>query len=467
MRGRSLFNLGSYFGLAALLLACGGGNPPATIPLGTSKVSLTIHDSPPSGVAVLSFQISVTGVTLNPVAQGIGVPNSGPVSILEAPVNVELTQLVTDRAFLTAGSVPEGTYGTLTLTFANPKLTIQNNSGSAIGSCANAAICELTPNLVAASATYPISQGLTSISLTISPNTPVGLDVDFDLTQSLQSDLTIAPFLTITQLPSSLSLQDQPYFAEVDNLQGEVNNVNHVDRFTLFMNNGQALTIFLNNTPGYGFTPDSGGLNDLQTVRTNTLLQLDGTLVATGVYLLQTADQAKQRAEIVGTVASVDSPSQFHMVMHDAFPPITGIQVGNVVSVTIPGPATFNVAADGLSLPSGLSFASPSDLMPGQEVQVSIAGSASGNATEVITDQITLRMSQIAGTVSATANTSNFTLGNLPALFTSTTIQTTVVPETTLENLTAIPLFQNVAVRGLLFNTMTTPTMVAEKVLQH
>jgi hypothetical protein len=426
---------------------------------------MTIHDTPPTGVAVLSFQITVTGATLNPVVQSLGAVTNGPVAVIQAPIDVELTQLVTDSGFLGTVSVPEGTYQNITLTFANPRLTMQNNSGAAIGSCANGAICELSPALSQASAIYPFSVGASPVTLPLSPGSTTGLDIDFNLAQSIQSDLSILPAVTVTQLPKSVGPQGQQFFAELDNLEGAVSGVNFVDRFTLNRNNGQNLTLFVNNndTTAFGFTPDSGGLNDGETLRTNARLQLDGTVVATQVYMQQTADQAKARSEIVGIISSVDSPTQFHMVMHDGFPPISGIQVGNLVSVTIQGAAAFDVASDGLTLPSGVSFASPSDLMIGQEVQVSIAGSAT--PTDITTDQIRLRMSQITGTVSATG----FTLSNLPSLFTNsgiTAIQGAVVPETTLQNLTSISLFQTVAVRGPLFNTAGAPTLIADKVAQ-
>jgi hypothetical protein len=291
------------------------------------------------------------------------------------------------------------------------------------------------------------------------------LDIDFNLAQSIQADLSIVPTLTVSQLPKSVGPQGQQFFAEVDNLEGAVAIVN-ANTFVLYLNNRQQLTVSVNdNTTGYGF--GSAPLLNGQTVRMNARVRLDGTLEAKELFLLQTPDEANQRAEIVGTITSVDSPTQFHMVMHDAFPPVTGIQVGNLVSVTIPGPATFDIASDGLTLPSGLSFASSSDFVIGQEVQVSIASSPA--PTDVTTDQITLRMSQVPGSVGATASTSDFTLSNLPSLFTNsgiTAMQAAVVPGTTLENLTSITAFQTVGVRGLLFNTSATPTLVAGKVSQ-
>jgi len=462
MRGRRLFTLSVSLGVAALFLGCSHSAPPQSA-LGTSKVSLTIHDSPPAGVAVLSFAITVTGATLNPTDQGIGSSRQS-VSVLNAPVDVELTQLVTDRAFLGVAAATEGTYQSLTLTFANARLTIQNNSGSAIGSCANGATCELTPAVTPASVIVPFVQGQNSTSLTLTTGGSAGLDIDFDLGQSIQNDLSILPTLTVAQLPVGPGSQGQQVFAEIDNLQGVVSYMDFVSKFNLTMNNGQTLTLFVNDTDtqAFGFTPDSHGLQVGETVRANARLLVDGTLVATQVYLEQTVEQAQQRNEIVGTVSSVDSPTQFHMVMHDIFPPANGIQVGNVVTVTIQGGAAFDVASDGLTVPSGLSFASSSDLMIGQEVQVSIASSPA--VMEVTTDQITLRKSQIAGTVTA----NGFTLGNLPALFTNsgiTAIQGAVVPETTPVN-PNIFLFKTVGVRGLLFNTTGSPTLVADTVSQ-
>jgi hypothetical protein len=49
------------------LVACGGSTNPA--PTGSSNsipMSLTIGDTPPTGVAVLFFEASITGATLQP-----------------------------------------------------------------------------------------------------------------------------------------------------------------------------------------------------------------------------------------------------------------------------------------------------------------------------------------------------------------------------------------------------------------
>jgi len=431
-----------------------------------STVSLTIHDAPPAGVTVLSFEIAVTGAVLNSFTQGN-------VSILHGPVDVELTQLGTASAFLDAENVPAGTYQSITVAFANPRLTIQNNSGSAIESCANGAICELTPTLSPASVTVTSSP----FPLTLIASTPAGLRLDFDLNQSIQSNLSINPSVTFTQLSSSEGEQGQQgEMDQIDDLEGQVTAVDSANnQFTLKTANGQTLTIQLNSSTEFEGFDKAGLANSFssmkagQTVEVNAALQAGGTLLAKKVELKQTETEAQQQAEFEGTISSVDNATQFHMVVLDEMEEVNGIQIGNVVTVTIKSGATFNVDLDGLTLASGLTFASASDLMVGQEVQVSMASGPTG--TNVTTNQITLRMSHITASVSATSAT-GFTLGNLPSLFTGagiTAIHVTLDPATKFENVTglsALAVNDTVSVRGLLFNTTGTPTLVAAKVVK-
>src|SRR5713226_9774439 len=90
---------------------------------GNSSVVLAMTDSPPSLVSILSAQVTLTGATLTP----------GNVSLFSGPTTVELTRLQTDIAYLTtAANIPAGPYTGLTLTFANPMLTIENDTGAAI-----------------------------------------------------------------------------------------------------------------------------------------------------------------------------------------------------------------------------------------------------------------------------------------------------------------------------------------------
>src|SRR5713226_9847664 len=132
----------------AFLGACGGGsmNTPPTV--NGVPMSLTIRDTPPSGVAVLFFEALITGASLQPSDM-----SKSAVAVVTTPVEVEFGHLQTDTAFLSLANVPADTYKSLNLTFGNAALTIVNHSGAAIGSCANNSVCQVTPSFNTSTAT--------------------------------------------------------------------------------------------------------------------------------------------------------------------------------------------------------------------------------------------------------------------------------------------------------------------------
>ena len=67
---------------------CGGnGNSPVnnnpSPQQGFASGSVSLHDMPPAGVTVLSFQATITGIAMQP----------GNVSLLNMPLTLEMTQL--------------------------------------------------------------------------------------------------------------------------------------------------------------------------------------------------------------------------------------------------------------------------------------------------------------------------------------------------------------------------------------
>ena len=152
---------------------------PASVP-----VSLTVTDTPPAGVTVLFFQLSVTGATLSP----------GNVSLLSStnPIPVNVSQLQADTAFLGTANVPAGTYTGLNLTFgSDSKLTIFNASGSTIGSgasaCANDTVCILTPTATNLSLSFSTAP----FPVTLVASTPLAIKLDIHLDKVIQSDLSV------------------------------------------------------------------------------------------------------------------------------------------------------------------------------------------------------------------------------------------------------------------------------------
>src|SRR5580692_13096298 len=122
--------------LCAALAGCGGSGQfgSQTQNNGNSSVVLAMTDSPPSLVSILSAQVTLTGATLTP----------GNISLFSGSTTVDLMRLQTDIAYLsTAANIPAGNYTAVTLTFANPKLTIENDMAITIAGCSVASICQI------------------------------------------------------------------------------------------------------------------------------------------------------------------------------------------------------------------------------------------------------------------------------------------------------------------------------------
>src|SRR5260370_40818208 len=127
---------GLLFVCVLVVYSCGGSmsNP---LQQGSPALSVTVTDTPPAGVSVLSFEVSVTGATLNP----------GSVDLLagRGPVRIEVENLETESGFLNTARVAPGTYTSLNLTFANPELTFKNGTTGTLAGSPGRAGCELKP----------------------------------------------------------------------------------------------------------------------------------------------------------------------------------------------------------------------------------------------------------------------------------------------------------------------------------
>src|SRR5579864_1898449 len=187
------------FGLS--LAGCGSagtvtiGNPGTTA--GTALVSLTVGDDPPQGVAVLRFQVQITSAMLQPTDT-----TQPAVSMLLSPMNVELLHLQTETAPLGNVNVPSGSYSSITASFANPQMTIFNNTNQTLTlgaqSCAANQFCVFNPPLNQASAT--VQAPTAPFPVTLTANSPLGFEMHFDVNASVQGDLTITPKITVKQV---------------------------------------------------------------------------------------------------------------------------------------------------------------------------------------------------------------------------------------------------------------------------
>jgi hypothetical protein len=464
-----------------LLGSCSGSMNSNMSPVNGVPMSLTIRDTPPNGVGVLFFEALITGVSLQPSDS-----MKPAVSALATPVEVEFGHLQTDTAFLSLANVAPDTYQSMTVTFGSAMMTIVNHSGAAIGGCANNSVCELTPSF------NPTTAAITSMPfpITISANSVVGIGLDFNVASSVQTDLSINPTVTIKNLTQRMQDEDDQEMDEVDEVDGQVTALG-TNQFTLMNErSGQSFIINVDSSTVFEEFDRSGcaaNPEDFTCVMTGQVLNVKlsgngmGTMLATRVEFEEDAN----RQAIKGTITSVDSATQFHMVVFNEEPAVSGISEGSLVTVTINSGATFQVGReemgeDGGFDNSGLSFASGADLLVGQDVQIRPASvSSSGGTTTIATDLVRLWPSQITGQVgSIDSSTGAFTLMGLSPLFTGATPAVTTIKVATLSEMDfmdfsgsasmgALAVGDTVSVKGLLFNTTGMPTLVTRTLRQN
>lgn len=478
---------------AAVLIGCSGGSMSLNSPgAGTVPVSFSVKDNPPTGVTVLAFEVEVTGASLLPSNS-----SSQPVPLISHPEDVELEHLQTDSALLANANVTAGTYNGVTVSFANPEMTILNQTGSTLTlgsqSCANNQVCEFSPKLNQSSVT--VQAPTAPFPITLNANSPLALRMDFDVNTSVQSnDMSITPTVTLTQLPGP-NLQGMDDHEDDMELIGKVSAIDQTHlSFTLqtaLM--GTTSNIVTSSSTDFDFE-DSCTAENFSCVQTGQVVKVevqqmaDGTLTATEVELFSPPSMFELR----GTVTAIDSTSNsFQIVVFDdddsGGQQMSSVSVGIPLTVDVAPQATFAIDTNGISLPSGLNFASLSDMMIGQAVRVhpnSMTPSGTPPNITITADQVELVRSQVTATITAinaSGNPPTFTLGTLPPLFTNasiSSIQVDVLSSTQFEsdddamlNVTGLNNLATgnvVSVGGLLFNTATTPTLVAEKIdLRH
>ncbi len=453
--------------LVAMLASCGGGVTVSPIVPGgnTSRATLSLRDAPPANVTVLSFELTINGAVLQP----------GNVSLVSNPIEVEVKQLEVESALLNTSNVPAGTYNSLVVTLSNPELTIQNNSGAAIGTCANNAVCEPPVQLSSATVTINFNP-----ALTITAGTAVNLLLDLDLANSIPMNLSpISPTFTISQLPA---VQNTGKVEDPEDLVGTVQSKDAANNsFTLQTDPAiPPLTIKVDsNTKFEDFNEVGCAASDFTCVTTGQMVEVDASLMAGGMLLAKEVgveNEDQNPEELKGIITALSSPTQFQMVVLDEMPNINNLSVGNLLTVNLLSNATFSIQKgdiDPLDI-SGLTFASASDLLVGQFVQIRPAAPVSGTPPAVDTDRVRLKRSSLTATVKAPPTGTNFTINNLPSLFTMAGITEIDVrasaagfedDHSSSSVLSALMAGDMVSVRGLLFKTLSgNPVLVATKV---
>jgi hypothetical protein len=460
---------------AGVLAGCGGsgthfgGGQANTVP-----VTVSMTDTPPAGVSVLSFQARLTDARLNP----------GNVELLGAPVTIDLARLQTETSLVASTTVPPGTYTSVALTFSSPApLTIQNNSGGTltdgVTNCLNLQVCALSPAVT----TLTGSVNLPGAGATLTGTTPAALLLDLNVANVLANTPPLQATLVANTTASQLAAALGAPFEALEDVVGVVSapaNGAFVLQTALASYNvtTNSSTQFLNFSLGGcgsgGFVCIAAG----QIVSVNMSLQSNNTLIATDVFF---EDNSTALPEIEGVVVATGGlPAQFSMVVLHETPAASGpAVVGSPVTVALNATPFAVDNLVGTLNTAGFSFASTADMIVGQEV--SVQQGAGSTASVIQASRVLLRSSRITGTVAITATSPNFTMNGLPPflqnaspaitqiVFRTATTFTPIGTEYggTAANVSQIFVGRSISVRGQLFANNGNPTLLASRVVQH
>jgi len=400
---------------------------------GDANVTITLFDTPPAGVSVLSFSLPILGISLTP-SSGSPVSIYSPTSI----VPTELTRLQTDStAIVTAVKVPAGTYTSINVTVgassgvfinANPNQSTITGSGNL--SCAYGKVCNL-PTGAAATVNIPLS-----LTLTNNQNQWIGLDVNLNTaiittnTTVISVDFTQPKVFTATTTPRT----GIPA-GSVDIVEDFTGNITAVSASSITVQSGmtgQSITAAVSSTTELNFVPAvysncttaSSCLKVGSTVSLDALLSSAGKYTATEIDALDATATDEVEGVIYPTSATTTTPVVVGMILADK-----SVKTGNAVlsaTTTTFGTGIFltlgttaNFVIDSKTLSSApnfqpIGFSGTGNLLAGQQVRVQITGVTSGTSGITGTaNNVALRFSRISGTV-GTVSGAAFTITGYP-----------------------------------------------------
>jgi Domain of unknown function (DUF4382) len=440
---------------------------------GTVPVTMSMTDTPPAGVSVLSFQVTITDARLNP----------GNLELLAAPVTVNVTRLQTETSLTSSANVPPGTYTSVALTFSSPaSLTIENNSGATltdgVTNCVNGEVCTLSPAVTSLTG----SVSLPGSGATLTTGTPAALLLDLNVANALANTPPLQAALIANTTASQLTPEQGAPFEALEDVVGVVSGPAN-DAFTLQTALGNysvtvnSSTQYLNFPAGVCTSQGFACIAASEIVSVDMSLQANNTLIATDIFF---EDNSTALPEIEGVVVATGSlPAQFSMVVLQETPAASGSAIGSDVEVAINNGTTFAIDnLVGTLNTSAFSFAGTSDLIVGQEVTVQRGAGSSGSVIQA--GRVLLRSSRITGTVLATP-LPNITADGLPPFLQNASpaiaqIKVETASEFTpngtefggtAKNDTQIVVAHSISVRGQLFANSGNPTLLATRVVQN
>jgi len=408
---------------------------------GTAAVSfILVADTLPANPSILSFRVSITGITITP-ATGTAL------TLTPANAVIDLMRLQSDSVFLgSLANVPAGTY-TVQVTLASPTsgatITFFNDTGSTVTAgttmCANGSVCTATLSAMG-------SPTISSFTFTAISSGKQGIGLHFNLNNaiSLSGGVLKVNFNPAAPSPGVLTAFTLPR----QNANLAANQLELIEDFTGVVSlSGNNVTVTSStrgaltatNTSSSFFDPSPDGMicptpATFSCVVNGQIASVDAFLNSDGTLSLKEFEPlvSTQKDLVEGVVSRIISSPQFEIVVTDktqaaASSLIGGLNTGDLLTVNIPATTVkpFFVDTKGLAVPpasTGL-FAGASDttvIRLGQTISVHVTGftAASGTTIASVTaDTVTLRWSRLIALPTAGSSTSQINVNTIPSYF--------------------------------------------------
>jgi hypothetical protein len=466
-----------------------------------------MRDTPLAGTSIVSFKVTVTGVSLTP-------STGKPVNLTLNPSSpiVELTHLQSDSAFLGTSTVPSANYTSATVTFSAPDIVLVNQTTVALTGGSPAPCPPVSPGSAVTTCEFkPTTSGMITLTtapfpLTLTPNEQTGLSLDFNLNNAITMtngavsvDFTQTNVLTASTLPhtgtptGALDL--------IEDFTGVITTISG-NSVTVHSDTKGTITAVANSSTTFNIDPAvCSNVNQFSCLAANKTVSVDATLNLDGTMTLLEADLldnvsvlANKLDAVEGTVFSVNaSAPQISLILSDKTvvsgnSVLTAATGGTIVQASLGTSPAFSVDTKGLSAVIGspvaiADFTSLANVFAGQTVRMQVLASpapiAGPNASVLVnTSSVVLRFSRVTATV-ATPPAPFFSVSatSLPSLLTSPpsplippNIPVQISSQTNFDgvaNVTALNVGDSVSMRALFIPNYATSPFFAAKVRKH
>ena len=312
---------------AALGLAsCAGSSSSGTNPGSSDEASVFTVGTDAPLPSVISCQVLVSGVTLNN-----GTTN---VPVLTTQQVVDFAQLSGLHQLLDLNAVPPGTYSSATVTLANPVISfIDTTQNPPVINTINGTLSQST---VTVTLTNPFV--IASADL-------VGLRMEFDLAQSLQTDTNgqITGAVNPVFHMELLSATDPD--ASIDDFAAGVVGVTSDSSFVVQGPKGRQWTVQANNS-----TILDDPTEPISSFTTNTIVQISGQLdpVSKDIDASEIEVVSNDKFFLAGLFTSIrpstGPATQADLYVRAELPDVNGIQDGQITTLTLNGSETYKIA---------------------------------------------------------------------------------------------------------------------------